>query len=360
MSRPTPAELAAPLVERLRALMAASEGPVTVGLDGRSGAGKSTIAATVAEALRAEGTSVAVVEGDDFYLGGTAATWDARSAAEKVDTVIDWRAQRPLLEALRAGEATAYRPFDWDSDDWDAEERPMGDPVAVEAAPVVILEGAYSCRPELADLLDLRVLVDVPRTVRRAQLLDREGEEHRADWERRWSEAEDRYFGSVVPAEGFDLVLGWMLPTVTAIHVAPATRLPVQAVERAQVEAGKGIVGDRYHGTRHRHLTVQSAADLAAAADELGHPTPAAATRRNVTISHGDIPTRPGERMRIGEVELEVVRVAAPCKLLDDGIAPGARHALRRRAGTVFRTLTGGEIAIGDEVQLLHGSAGLS
>jgi len=35
----------------------------------------------------------------------------------------------------------------------------------------------------------------------------------------------------------------------------------------------------------------------------------------------------------IGDVELEVVRVAAPCRLLDDGIGPGAAVALRRRAG---------------------------
>ncbi|MEZ5183251.1 MAG: MOSC domain-containing protein [Acidimicrobiales bacterium] len=352
MNRPSPAELAAPLVDRLRSMAAEVDRPITVGVDGRSGSGKSTLAATVADALRAGGPTVTVVEGDDFYLGGSARTWDERTAAEKADTVIDWRTQRPVLEALRAGRATTYRPFDWESDDWDAEARPMGAPVAVEAADVVVLEGAYSCRPALTDLLDLRVLVDVPRTVRRAQLLDREGEEYRADWEARWSEAEDRYFGSIVPAEGFDLRLGWSVPTVTAIHLAPATRLPVKAVDRVEVDAGKGLVGDRYHGTRHRHVTVQSAVDLAEAAAELGHPIEPGSTRRNITISHGDIPTRPGERMRIGDVELEVVRIAAPCKLLDDGIAPGARHALRRRAGTVFRTLTGGEIAIGDQVDL--------
>ena len=75
-------------------------------------------------------------------------------------------------------------------------------------------------------------------------------------------------------------------------------------------------------------------------------------TRRNITISHGAIPTRPGERMSIGDVELEVVRIAAPCKLLDDVIGDGARHALRRRAGTVFRIISGGTIATGDEVGL--------
>lgn len=141
-------------------------------------------------------------------------------------------------------------------------------------------------------------------------------------------------------------------PVVTAIHLAPASRLPVRSVDAVEAEAGKGLVGDRYHGTRHRHVTVQSAADLADAADELGSPIEPGSTRRNITISHGAIPTRPGERMAIGDVELEVVRIAAPCKLLDDGIGDGARHALRRRAGTVFRVLTSGRIAVGDPVDL--------
>ena len=139
---------------------------------------------------------------------------------------------------------------------------------------------------------------------------------------------------------------------MVAIHLAPATRLPVKAVPQVEAEAGKGLVGDRYHGTRHRHVTIQSAADLAEAAAVLGSPIEAGDTRRNITISHGHIPTRPGERMAIGDVELEVVRIAAPCKLLDDGIADGARHALRRRAGTVFRLLSSGTIHVGDPVEL--------
>jgi len=141
-------------------------------------------------------------------------------------------------------------------------------------------------------------------------------------------------------------------PTVVGIHIAPATRLPMKSVDSVQAETGKGLVGDRYHGTRHRHVTVQSAADLAEAADDLGSPVDPASTRRNITISHGDIPTKPGEHLAIGDVELEVVRIAAPCKLLDDVIGDGARHALRRRAGTVFRVIDGGTIALGDPVHL--------
>ena len=141
-------------------------------------------------------------------------------------------------------------------------------------------------------------------------------------------------------------------PTVVAIHTAPATRLAMKSVPSVEAEAGKGLVGDRYHGTRHRHVTIQSAADLAEAAAELGAPVDAAATRRNITISDGLIPTKPGEHLRIGDVDLEVVRIAAPCKLLDDLIGDGARHALRRRAGTVFRVLSSGTITVGDPVDL--------
>src|SRR5688572_10386380 len=55
-------------------------------------------------------------------------------------------------------------------------------------------------------------------------------------------------------------------PYVVAIHVAPGTRLPMKSVASVVAEAGKGIVGDRYHGTRHRHVSVQSATSLAEAA----------------------------------------------------------------------------------------------
>ena len=108
------------------------------------------------------------------------------------------------------------------------------------------------------------------------------------------------------------------MPRLASIHVAPATRLPMRSVERATVEAGQGIVGDRYHGTRHRHVTVQSAAALRTAAAVFGSEVPAELTRRNLTIDEGVVPTAPGSRIRIGDVLLEVVRVAAPCKLLDD------------------------------------------
>ena len=139
-------------------------------------------------------------------------------------------------------------------------------------------------------------------------------------------------------------------PTVVAIHVAPGSRLPMKSVDRVGAEAGKGIVGDRDHGTKHRHVSGQSPTARAEAAEAFGSPILPAGTRRNVTLSHGDVPRTPGERLRIGDVLLEVVRVAAPCKLLDDTLGRGAQEALRRRGGSIFRVLEGGEITVGAPV----------
>jgi uridine kinase len=189
------------LYDRIRSLQAASPAPtpVLVALDGRSGAGKSTLASRVAAAI---GAGALVIDGDDFYCGGDDAYWDALGPAEKVDLVIDWRRQRSLLESLRRGEPATWRPYDWDADDGR-----LAAEITAGPAGVVILDGAYSARPELADLFSLRGLLDTPRHVRRARLLQREGAHYRAEWEARWGEAEDLYFDQLMPPPAFDLVL---------------------------------------------------------------------------------------------------------------------------------------------------------
>jgi uridine kinase len=187
------------LVEHIEARRVGRRTPLVVALDGRSGAGKSTLARAAAAVVGAS-----VIEGDDFYAGGSGASWDAMTASEKVAHVIDWRHQRPMLEALRRGDSVTYHPYDWYDDDNDGWAPHV---VTVESAPVVILDGAYSARPELADLLDLRVLLHIDDGVRRAQLLAREGDHYRREWEARWSEAELHYFGTVMPPAAFDLVL---------------------------------------------------------------------------------------------------------------------------------------------------------
>ena len=107
------------------------------------------------------------------------------------------------------GETASWHPYDWEVDDGSL----AATPVICEPAPVIILDGAYSARPELADLFDLRVLLDAPADLRRAQLIQREGEDYREEWNARWDEAEQWYFGNVMPPESFDLVIQALWPT---------------------------------------------------------------------------------------------------------------------------------------------------
>lgn len=168
--------------------------PVVVAVDGPSGAGKSTFAAALAARLGG-----VAIDGDDFFAGGAQLRGD--SPADRARDCIDWRRQRPVLEALRAGRPAAWLAFDWEAVDG----RLRRSPSQRSPAAAVVLEGVYSARPELADLLDLRILLWPRPEVARARLLRREGSI--GSWELQWHEAEAHYFSAVAPPSSFDLVL---------------------------------------------------------------------------------------------------------------------------------------------------------
>jgi uridine kinase len=168
--------------------------PCVVALDGRSGAGKSTLARQLVDRLDAS-----VVDGDAFFAGGIELRSDSPRARAR--DCIDWRRQRPVLEALRANRAATYVAFDWEAFDGRLETTP----IRCEPRAVIVHEGVYSARPELADLVDLRVLVRASDDVRTARLLAREGT--LGPWERQWHEAEDWYFAHEATPAWFDVIV---------------------------------------------------------------------------------------------------------------------------------------------------------
>lgn len=167
--------------------------PMVVAIDGRSGAGKSTLASKLAEHLDAT-----VVPGDDFYAGGVAVPTGDPATLWK--TCIDWKATRAVLTDLIEGGEARYHGFDWAGFDGS----PREEETLVRARRVVILEGVYSARFELRDLVDLAILLRVPEKERLRRLLIREGQI--SEWEAAWHRAEDWYFSKVAPPDYFDLV----------------------------------------------------------------------------------------------------------------------------------------------------------
>lgn len=198
---------------RLRAMLDTGQHPVIVGLDGRSGVGKSTLSARIARELNPADriAQVTVIEGDEFFAGGSVEAWNNRTIAENAERVIDWRRQRTVLEQLRRNDVAEWYPFDWDAEPWDVDDAPHKDmPVSARATALIVLEGVYSCRPELQDLLDLKILMVAPEETRVRQLIEREGDGDQNGWVARWSAAEDYYFSHIMPSAQFDFVIEHM------------------------------------------------------------------------------------------------------------------------------------------------------
>ena len=178
---------------------------VVVALDGGSGAGKTTLATRLVGVFDA-----AVVPQDDFFAGEIPRReWEHRSAAERCRDVIDWaRVRAEALEPLRAGNVARWRPFDFAAGPRaDGSYAVSEQCVERQSAPVIVLDGAYSASPALEDLVDLTVLVDVPRAERHARLAAREDAAFLASWHALWDDAEAYYFSRVRPATTFDFVV---------------------------------------------------------------------------------------------------------------------------------------------------------
>jgi len=178
---------------------------LVVAIDGRSGAGKSTVAALVGQGIEA-----VIVPCDDFFAASVSdADWDRRTPEQRAADAIDWRRlRREAIEPLRNGRAARWYAFDFLAG-------PRGDgtyplqrtPTERAPKPVVLLDGAYSSRPELAEVLDLSVLVEAAPTTREARLRAREEADVLRQWHARWDPAEEYYFGQVRPSSTFDVVV---------------------------------------------------------------------------------------------------------------------------------------------------------
>jgi uridine kinase len=186
------------IVNNIKARLKKHDGVLVVALDGKSGVGKTTLANDVANELDA-----ANILSDDFFVGGHNKDWAAKSTKEKIDKVIDWRRiKREVLEPLKAGKTATWRPFDWKKFEGLSSKTITANPKRV-----VILDGAFSSREELSDVVDYRILVEAPSNVRVNRVVEREGEEYSEDWHSTWQEAMDYYFEKIRPPESFDLVV---------------------------------------------------------------------------------------------------------------------------------------------------------
>lgn len=163
------------VVDRARWLAGVRPGPVLVGVDGRSGSGKTDLAHEVRTLLASGGTDVGLVHLDDLYPG-----WHGLAAGVAVLCA-------DVLGPLRAGRPAAYPSWDWHAD------RP-GPVRVVQPADVVVVEGVGVLAAPCAGLLDLRVWLDAPAPVRRTRAMHRDAASTAAWWDV-WAAQEEALLG---------------------------------------------------------------------------------------------------------------------------------------------------------------------
>ncbi|GAB2571762.1 AAA family ATPase [Streptomyces capparidis] len=177
----------------------AGAGTRIVAVDGAGGSGKTTLAREVARRV----AGVRLVHGDDFYRPMPEAERRELDAEGGYRWYFDWeRLAAEVLRPLRdGGGPVRYRRYDWGSGD-------LGERAEVAPGGLVVVEGVYAARPELADLYDLTVYVDTPREVCLERLRARG--ENSEEWILRWRAAEDHYLATTDPASRADVVVrGW-------------------------------------------------------------------------------------------------------------------------------------------------------
>jgi len=167
-------------------------GAILIAVDGRSGVGKSALSQPLAERLGAT-----LVHGDDFFAGGTQLL--SLDDAALADICIDRARLSAVLAMLKSGRKAVYRAFDWHAFNGSLNSNET----SLTARPVIVVEGVYTVHPDLRNLVDISVVIEVSNTERERRLVKREGQ--LGAWERQWHRAEEWYFAHLAPPTVFDI-----------------------------------------------------------------------------------------------------------------------------------------------------------
>lgn len=163
---------------------------IIVAIDGRCASGKTTLAEKINSSLLCN-----IFHMDDFFLRPEQRT--QKRYEEPGGNVDRERFYSEVLQPLSKGKPFEYRPFD-------CHTMTLSAPVSVTPKAVNIVEGTYSCHPELWDNYVLRIFLTVSPKEQLLRIERRNGADIAA-FKERWIPLEERYFSAYKTEENCDL-----------------------------------------------------------------------------------------------------------------------------------------------------------
>lgn len=134
----------------------------------------------------------------------------------------------------------------------------------------------------------------------------------------------------------------------------------MQARESVSALPGKGLEGDRYcnaagswsrgENKPDQEVTLIESEQLSWFQEHTGQALTAEQSRRNILTEGIELNPLVGRRFRIGNVEVEGMRLCEPCKTLQERTGMNVLPAMVHRSGLNCRILTEGVIRCGDAV----------
>ncbi len=156
--------------------------PIVVGIDGRCGAGKSTLAALISRVF-----DCPVIHMDDFFLPPELRT--PERLFEIGGNVHMERFKEEIIPCLKQD-----KPFDYGV--FDCGEMAITHQKTIPPCRVIVVEGTYSLHPQIDGLYDIKVFVDIDKEEQLKRLAARDPERLNAFVER-WIPMEERYFSAL-------------------------------------------------------------------------------------------------------------------------------------------------------------------
>ncbi len=149
---------------------------------------------------------------------------------------------------------------------------------------------------------------------------------------------------------------------VVSLYISEFASAPMIEQNQVELEAGKGIVGDRYYngngtfseklaGLPDVELTLIESEAVEQFNKEHGYSFSAGDFRRNIVTKGIRLNDLEGKVFQIGSVRLRGVRLCEPCAHLAGILTSDIMPAMVHKTGLRAQIVSGGRLSVGDDVQ---------